>query len=118
MIVGRVTPDDEPTLDLILGGRAWPALVDTGFNGFLELPNALQPVLNPRYLHDSVSVLAAGQSIIEQIFEVTIPFDGRPTVAEVSFAPVQQILVGTKLLANHELTINFKARTVRIERVP
>ena len=118
MIVGGVTPDGEPIIELILDARLWRAVVDTGFNGYLELPDVLQMALNPRYLYDSVSLLAAGQSIVEQVFEVTIPFDGQSTVVEVSFAPVQQILVGTKLLANHELTINFKARTVRIERVP
>src|SRR5579859_1680938 len=116
MIAGIVTADGEPIIDLFLDGRSWPAVVDSGFNGFLELPNVLRTTLNPRYLYDSATILAAGQTLVEQVFEVTISFDGQPTVAEASFAPVQQILVGTKLLANHELTINFKARTVRIER--
>ena len=52
MIVGRVTDEGEPTIELILDGRSWVAVVDTGFNGFLELPDIIRRTMNPRYLYD------------------------------------------------------------------
>lgn len=39
---GTVTLDGVPMLYLPVAGRSWPAIVDTGFNGALELPDALQ----------------------------------------------------------------------------
>jgi len=118
MIAGQVTPNGEPMIELILDGRPWVAVIDTGFNGFLELPDVLRAALNPRYLFDTVSVLAAGQMLVEQVFEVIISFDGQSVIAEASFAPGQEVLVGTALLAGYELNINFKTGVVRIERVP
>ena len=103
---------------MILGGQTWDAIVDTGFNGYLELPASLHSALNPQYLFDTVSLLAAGQTIVEQLFEVQITFDGIPVTAEVTFVPGSQILLGTALLHDHRLDINFKTGTVVIDRVP
>ena len=41
MIRGTVTQDGEPTIYLQIGGKKWPAIIDTGFNGDLELPESL-----------------------------------------------------------------------------
>ena len=95
MISGTVTASGAPIVQMILGGQTWDAIVDTGFNGYLELPESLHSALNPQYLFDSVSVLAAGQTVVEQLFEVQITFDGMPVTAEVTFVPGSQILLGT-----------------------
>jgi predicted aspartyl protease len=116
MISGTVTAGGTPIIQMTLGGQSWDTIVDTGFNGYLELPEALHSALNPQYLFDSVSVLAAGQTIVEQLFEIT--FDGMPVTAEVTFVPGSQVLLGTALLKAHRLDINFKAGTVLIERIP
>ncbi len=41
MIQGTVTTDGIPTVSLVVAGKTWPATVDTGFNGDLELPEAI-----------------------------------------------------------------------------
>lgn len=71
MLIGTVTADLQPVLVLPVAGQMWPAHVDTGFNGDLELPEALRSLLNPRYLCRSLSELAAGQTILEDLYEVT-----------------------------------------------
>ena len=48
MIRGTVTAAGVPTIVLTIAGRDWPATIDTGFNGDLELP--LGNFLNARYL--------------------------------------------------------------------
>ena len=63
-------------------------------------------------------MLAAGQTVIEQLFEVQIVFDGQPIMAEATFVPGSQILIGTALLRQHRLEINFKTSQVVIDRVP
>ena len=47
MITGIVSDDFAPTIEIELAGKRWNALIDTGFNGDLELPLALQSAVNP-----------------------------------------------------------------------
>ncbi len=45
------------------------------------------------------------------------PFDGQTLEAEATFAPGAEILVGTHLLRQYRLEINFVSQTVLLERV-
>ena len=56
MIVGIVTAEREPIVELPIAGRNWPVLVDSGFNGDLELPDALRPFVNARFEGEVVSL--------------------------------------------------------------
>jgi len=116
MIRGSVTPEGVPQVMLEVDGFEWPALVDTGFNGDLELPNVLRRALNARPGARVWSLLASGQAIEEDTYVVDFPFDGETIEASVTFAPVREILIGTRLLRNHRLEIDFPAGTVLIER--
>jgi hypothetical protein len=62
--------------------------------------------------------LAGGQEIEEETYEVDFPFDGKVLKAEATFVGEADILVGTHLLREHRLDVNFPAATVLIERVP
>ena len=117
MILGAVTSDGVPTLQLDVAGQPWDAVVDTGFNGDLELPAELQAVLKSEYLGKVVSILAGGQSIVEDLYEVEFAFDGQTVSAEATYATAGQILVGTGMLQNHRLEIDFPKQTVRLERI-
>ena len=116
MIAGQVTEDGQPTIRLTVAGRSWVAVVDSGFNGDLELPNALRGHLNARFRGRELWLLASGQSVEEDIYSMDFPFDGQMVYAEASFVPGDTILVGTGMLSLHRLTIDFPARTVLIER--
>lgn len=39
-MTGTVTDDGVPIIMLPVAGQMWPGIIDTGFNGDLELPRA------------------------------------------------------------------------------
>ena len=117
MITGEVTDDTVPLIEFPLAGETYPAVIDTGFNGDLELPASLRDRLPVRFLYSIESILAAGQSIVEDLYAVAVPFDGQMVQAEVTFSGGHDILIGTRLLRGHRLEIDFVRRTVRLERV-
>ena len=116
MIQGTVSPDGIPMVPLPAGGKIWPATVDTGFNGDLELPEALRPFVNPRFLSPTEWLLAGGQRSVEDTYEVEFPFDGVNRVVEATFVPDDSILIGTGLMADYRLTVDFVAGSVLLER--
>ena len=116
MIRGIVTAAGVPTIILSIAGSDWSATIDTGFNGDLELPEALRAFLNARYLGRVTSALAGGQKVEEDVFVVDFPFDGAVIQAETTFVTGTQVLIGTHLLRQYNLRIDFVARTVELER--
>ncbi len=117
VIVGTVTPEGMPVIDLVIAGSSWPAIIDTGFNGDLELPAQLQPYMNARFLCRNRSLLAAGQIVEEDSYLVDFPFDGLTQVAEASFVSGSEVLIGTHLLRQYSLLIEFPARTLQLTRI-
>jgi len=117
VIQGHVTEEVIPIIMLPITTETWPAVIDTGFNGDLELPVQLRALVNPRFLLRERSFLAGGQTIVEDVFLVDFPFDGQMIAAEATFAPGGEILIGTHFLRQYRLTIDFVARTVILGRV-
>jgi len=116
VIRGIVTAAGVPTIILSIAGSDWPATIDTGFNGDLELPQSLRGILNPRYLGRVTSTLAGGQNVQEDVFVVDFLFDGVVIQAETTFVPGTQVLLGTHLLREYTLRIDFVHRIVELER--
>jgi predicted aspartyl protease len=114
--IGRVTDDDTPVIVLEIAGRKWAAIVDTGFNGDFELPEMLRSLLPHERMGQTLSYLAGGQQILEDAFLVEIPFDGEIVLAEISFVPGDQILIGTRVMRDHRFEIDFPSQTLRLER--
>jgi hypothetical protein len=71
----------------------------------------------PRWEFKAVSALAADVKVKEDVYSVRFPFDGRVIEAEATFARGNEILIGTGLLRDDRVTINFVSRTVRLQRV-
>jgi predicted aspartyl protease len=117
VIVGNVSADGVPTISVPIAGHKWVAIIDTGFNGDLELPQTLRGSVNARLVGRVMSALAGGQTIEEDAFQVDFPFDGRTVRADATFVDSPEILIGTHLLRRHRLTINFVAKTMKIVRV-
>jgi predicted aspartyl protease len=116
MIQGTVTTDGVPIVSLSVAGRTWPATVDTGFNGDLELPEELRSCVNARFIAPTEWVLAGGQRSLEDTYEIEFPFDGSMLAAEATFVPGDSILIGTGMMAQYRLTVDFFASTVLLER--
>ena len=117
MIYGTVSDDGVPTIILSIAGQDWLATIDTGFNGDLELPEPLRDSLNARYVGQVTSALAGGQTIEEAVYLVDFPFDGKVFHAEATFVVEHQILIGTHLLQEYRLQVNFVLQIVELERV-
>ena len=76
MISGHVTDDGIPAIVVEVGDEQWRAIIDTGFNGHVELPESLQSQLDGECVGRVSSLLAAGQRIEEDVYLVEFPFDG------------------------------------------
>jgi hypothetical protein len=72
--------------------------------------------VNARFVGRAVSLLAANQQIEEDVFLVDFPFDGRMVQAQATFSDCDEILLGTGMLSDYRLQIDFPARTVIIEK--
>jgi predicted aspartyl protease len=118
LISGIVGDDGVPTITMSVAGRGWTAIVDTGFNGDLELPRRLRDAVNARHVGRVLSALAGGQVIEEDAFQVEFPLDGQTIRAGATFVEGDQILVGTHLLRRHRLTVDFPARTMTLVHLP
>ena len=115
MINGIITEDGVPAIEVEVGGQRWQAIIDTGFNGEVELPEQLRSHVNAQFVGRVTSILAANQRIEEDIFLVDFPFDGRSVRAQATFVDGDEILIGTRMLRNYRLRIDFPARTVVIK---
>ena len=63
------------------------------------------------------SVLTGGQIAVEELYRVNFLFDGRMIPAEATSVDDSDILIGTRLLREYRLQIDFVRRTVVLERV-
>ena len=94
MIHGVASDDDIRTITLSIAGRCCIAIIDTGFNGDLELVEELREPLGARYVGRATVSLAGGQTIEEDVYLVDFPFDGRIVQAEATFVSGTRILLG------------------------
>jgi hypothetical protein len=63
-----------------------------------------------------VSLLAANQRVQEDAFLVDFPFDGQTVGAQATFVSGDEILIGTRMLRDYRLRIDFPGQTVVIEK--
>jgi len=117
LIDGIVTAEGVPAVFAEIGGRRWQAIIDTSFNGELELPERLRSCVNAQFVGRATSLLAANQRIEEDVFIVEFPFDGRVVRAQATFVDGDEILIGTQRLRNYCLHVDFTERSVKIEKV-
>ena len=114
---GKVPDEGVPILTSTVAGQDWTTVIDTGFNGDLELPNELRDLVQPRFKGQFRSLLAGGRTILENTFEVQFPFDGQTVIAEATLTNSSEILLGTGMLRRHRLGINFPKQSVTLNRV-
>ena len=108
----------KPTVELTVVGLddkiKITALVDTGFDGalMLSLPTALQIGLR---LSNMVQVeLADGSIKKEFVFEAKAVLDGETIPVDVLLTSSDENLIGTALLQNQSLIIDFKNQIINL----
>lgn len=116
MIGGIITEDGVPEIEVEAGGERWRAIIDTGFNGELELPERLRPEVNAQFVGRVTSLLAANRTVEEDIYLVDFSFDGNRVRVGATFVDGDEILIGTRMLEDYRLVIDFPAQALTIER--
>jgi hypothetical protein len=76
----------------------------------------LREPLNAQFVGRATAALAGGQSVEEDLYLVDFPFDGRIVQVEATFVSGSRILIGTRVLSEYSLRINFVSKTVQLER--
>ncbi|MBM3995793.1 MAG: clan AA aspartic protease [Planctomycetes bacterium] len=114
MITGIVNSDLEATVQLTVRGPGGPsrritAVIDTGFDGFLSLPPALVADLGLPWDHQTYATLAAGSEILVDMFLGSIVWNRRQRLIDIDESDTEP-LVGTGLLANCEMKVQFRPR--------
>jgi clan AA aspartic protease len=122
MITGVVNVHLEATLWLTIHGpngqcRRVNALVDTGFDGWLALPPKLIALLGLLWHRRGRAILADGSESVFDIYAATVVWDRRKRAIPIDEAATTP-MVGTALLAEHELRVEFHPRgKVAIKRL-
>jgi len=121
MIIGFVNESDEPVievkLDLGKEKRAVNAVIDTGFNGYISVPKKLIDESDWDFLGIEEYELASGELMRERVFLGRIEIGTEKLAVFVLSNNSSDTLVGTKLLRNRLLIINFADKTLKIEKV-
>ncbi|MFO0866651.1 MAG: hypothetical protein U0744_18765 [Gemmataceae bacterium] len=99
-----------------LGGDRTEILVwiDTAFNGGLVIPRNLATALDLVEVSYVEAVLADGNAVELPLFRCVIDWFGNRYQTEVAGSDGKFALLGTLLLADRELRIDFKAKTVSL----
>ena len=119
MLKGRVNSRDEPIVRISLlsstnRSQSHFAVIDTGFNGTLSLPESLIQRLGWRWIGHESYEIATGDVVREKVYVGRIRWLGRAQEVDVVASHAKDILIGTRLLEGRQLSIDFRRRHVRI----
>ena len=119
MLHGRVTPQGEPVVPIQLvlrhHPREFPAVIDTGFNGYLSVPKRVLTRSTWRAIGTEKFEIATGAIVEQEIYLGEVIFDGRRTPVYTVATEAEDILIGTKLLRKTTLTIHFRTKRVTVQ---
>ena len=90
------------------------ALVDTGFDGWVCLPTPIAIQLGLELFGLQIVELANGSQIEELVFRGEVTFKQKRKGVDITLTNSADALLGTGLLADSVLTIDFVERTMEI----
>ena len=110
MIEGVVNDALEAVVTLTLRGPAGQAqdieaVLDTGYSGFLTLPNTVVTELGLPFAYIGRALLANDDEVTFDVYDVSVLWDGRPRHIKAD-ATGSTPLVGMLLLDNHRLVMD------------
>ena len=120
MIEGIVNNYDEPIikLDIILSNitsKTITAIIDTGFNGYISIPATFIEQSDWDFIGTEEYELANGEIVEEKVYIGKIFFDGDELQVFSLTNRSKDVLIGTKILKNKILKVDFKDSKVIIE---
>jgi len=118
MLEGRVNRYEEPvvSIQLILRNRrvSFLAVIDTGFNGYLSAPKRLLAGGGWQAIGREEYEIATGDLVEQEVYFGEVVFDGRRRRVFTVGTESHDILVGTKLLRDKALLVNFRSKRVTV----
>jgi len=120
MIEGIVNNFDEPIIKLNINipnnkSKKVNAIINTGFNGYISIPTILIEQSKWDFIGTEEYELANGDIVEEKIYLGKIIFDGDEIKVISLTNRTKDVLIGTKVLKNKILKIDFKNSKVIIE---
>jgi clan AA aspartic protease len=120
MIEGYVNEALEPVVEIGLkcgdAITAIPAVVDTGFSGYLCLAERWIDELEMMFEYAEPYELANGERITRDVFRGVIRFDGQDQEVDVILTASDDTLIGASLFRRYKVAIDYPRCHVRIER--
>lgn len=117
MIVGRVNDRDEPICEIEIifhQPRKFSAVIDTGFNGYISIPQKIIFLTGWRFIGHDEYELASGEILKERVYLGEVIFDGKKQPVYALANRTDDILIGTKLLDDKILSIDFKSKKLKV----
>lgn len=112
MMRGYVSSNKEAIISLVVrnfSGLEQPieAVIDTGFDGYLTLPERVITALNMPYLGTTRVIVADNRLLEMELFEATVLWDNQLKEVIVISAP-GEALIGMSLLEGYRLSIDVR----------
>ncbi|MFQ6116097.1 MAG: hypothetical protein ACE5NG_18710 [bacterium] len=120
MIEGFIDEHGHPLVEVEVGGSQTSvkvsALVDSGFDGELCLPIEVAIPLGLKLVAVQTIEFADGSTKKELVFDGRLSWEGEFRRAQVYLTAAKQALIGTGLLIERLVTLDFRLGVVRIEK--
>jgi clan AA aspartic protease len=114
---GRVNALREAVVRIRLArGKTINCVIDTGFDGALILPTSVVEQLELPVVARLVFELVGGTQMAADVALAEVEWLGARCVVEVIMSEGDDALVGTEMLENTRLVVDYRERSVAIER--
>lgn len=111
---------DHPKIELLVKGKKQSgkleAILDTGFDGFLNLPITTAVALGLELTGLVPVEYADGRTSRELVFAVEIDLDGTFKTVPTTITAGSEALAGTSLFADYELQFNFSNKKITLAK--
>ncbi len=117
MIRGRINAQGEPFVPLVVHGpraQRIEAVLDTGFTGHLCLSRRHRRQMHLTSVGEVETELADGSRTMQRVYLGHITFAGDRRPVFVTLTKSQDSLIGTALLLNRQVHLDFSKRRVSV----
>lgn len=118
MTEGYFNDNEHPILEITVTGEdsqvEIPALIDTGFDGYLSLPIPVAMSLGLKLIDSALITLADGSKKTELLFTTKVSLEGKESRARTFLTAGETALIGTQLLKDFTLSIDFPQKKISL----
>ena len=120
-MIGRVDDRNRALLDIEVrrrrdsGGTSVTVWIDTAFDGHLVFPKSLIEELDLESLVETEAILADGRKVVLETFLCHLEWFGNSIPLQVIANDGKMPLLGTGLLEEHVLHIDYRTKQVTLE---